>query len=73
MIKTVDELKRGDIVIYRNGHINHVNYPKNYHSWYNKDFNQLESKRWLDIVEIKRYVKVLWFYKLKTIYKRKKI
>lgn len=28
MIKTVDELKKGDIVIYRNGHINHVNHPK---------------------------------------------
>lgn len=44
---------------------------KNYRNWYRKDFNQLESKRWIDIITIKRYVKVLWFYKLKTIYKRK--
>lgn len=72
MIKTVDELKRGDVVTYRNGRINCVNRPGKYSNWFNKDFKSLESPL-LDIVEVKRYVKILWFYKLKTIYKRKEM
>lgn len=70
MIKTVDELKCGDIVTYRNGRINYINRPGKYTNWFNKDFKSLESPL-LDIVEVKRYVKILWLYKLKTIYKRK--
>lgn len=70
MIKTVDELKRGDIVTYRNGRINYINRPSKYTNWFNEDFKSLESPL-LDIVEVKRYVKILWLYKLKTIYKRK--
>ena len=70
MIKSVDELKRGDIVVYRNGRINYVNRPIKYANWFKEDFKSLESPL-LDIVEVKRYVKILWFYKLKTIYKRK--
>lgn len=66
---TVREIQKGDIITYCNGGINYVNKPEKYHYWfdellYNRTFN-------LGIAKIQRYVKFLWFYRLKTIYKRK--
>lgn len=67
----ITDIKKGDIVIYRNRKINNVNHPEKYWNWYNKDFTNKRLKCF-DIVEIKRYKKSLLGYKLKTIYKRKK-
>lgn len=69
MIK-ITEIERGDIVTYRDGSINYVNKLWKYHKWFSKDF---ENMRWdvLAIVKVQRYVKCLWFYRLKTIYKRR--
>lgn len=68
----VHDLRIGDIVTYRNGRINHVNKPDKYNYWYNKDFKNPMLNRGFDIMKIQRYVKCLWFYRLKTIYKRSK-
>lgn len=65
------DIKKGDIVTYKNGNINYVNKPTQYYEYFYKDFNNKEY-RTLDIVKIQRYVKFLWFYRLKTIYKRKR-
>lgn len=65
----VTDIRKGDIVTYLNGRINYVNNPENYHKWFNDNFNNKILE--LDIAKIQRYVKCLWFYRLKTIYKRK--
>lgn len=69
-MKSID-IQQGDIITYRKGGINYVNKPSKYREWFDKD---LINKEWRDlkIVRIQRYVKCLWFYKLKTIYERKK-
>ncbi len=71
MIKSVYELKKGDLVIYRYKRMNYVNKPYKYQMWFTDDFKHREYGKASDIMEVKRYVKVLWFYKLKTIYKRR--
>lgn len=71
MIKTVNEIKKGDMVVYRSGRINYVNKPRRYKEYFNEDFQNPALGFRYDIIEIKRYVKILGFYKLKTIYKRK--
>ena len=65
----VKDIKKGDIVTYRNGRINNVNYPKKYKKWFDRNFEN-KGDRGLDIIQIQRYVKFLFFYRLKTIYKR---
>lgn len=64
-------IQRGDIVAYRNRKINIVNKPFKYRKYYNDDLENENLGRGYDIVKIQRYIKFLWFYKLKTIYKRK--
>lgn len=64
------DIRKGDIVTYRDGMINHVNKPYSYEKWFNNDFNNIQLKN-IQIIKIQRYVKCLWFYRLKTIYKRK--
>ena len=66
----VKDIQFGDIVTYRSGRINHVNNPHGYHNHFNEDFLNPELGERFDIITIQRYVKVLGFYKLKTIYKR---
>ena len=70
MISSINELQRGDLVIYRCGRTNYVNKPYKYQMWYDNNFRHREFGRNDDIIEIKRYVKGRFFYKLKTIYKR---
>lgn len=70
MINSLDELQKGDLVIYRSGRTNFVNKPFKYQQWFNDDFRHKEFDKGSDIMEIKRYVKVLCFYRFKTIYKR---
>lgn len=65
------EIRKGDIITYSNGGTNHVNRPEEYISWFGNDFIN-RGMRYLKIVKIQRYVKFLWFYRLKTIYERKK-
>ena len=71
MIKNISELQKGDLVIYRYGRTNFVNKPYKYEQWFNDDFKHIEYGKSSDIMEIKRYKKILGFYRLKTIYKRK--
>ena len=63
-------IKKGDIVTYRSGRINNVNKPFNYRIWYGKDLKKKDNNPKEDIMKIQRYVKLLCFYRLKTIYKR---
>lgn len=62
------DINRGDIVTYRSGRINHVNKPFKYKNWYTDDFKHKEFGSGYDIVKVQRYVKILCFYILKTIY-----
>ena len=65
----VKDIKKGDIITYKNGKINYVNRIEKYYYWFDKDF---KNKRLdFDIVKIQRYVKFLCFYRLVTIYKVK--
>lgn len=66
----INDIKKGDIVTYRNGRTNNVNKPNNYKAYYYKNFTHRELGSNFDIVKIQRYVKFLCFYVLKTIYKR---
>ena len=65
------DIKKGDIVTYRSGRINRVNKPFKYERYFTDDFKNENFGSGMDIVKIERYVKFLWFYKLKTIYERK--
>ena len=65
----VEDIRKGDIVTYRNGRTNNVNKPYKYQSWFNENFEH-DFQDELDIMKIQRYVKFLCFYRLKTIYKR---
>ena len=69
---TTIEIKKGDIVTYRNGRINNVNKPIKYFVYFTEDFKNANLGRGMDIMKIQRYVKFLCFYRLKTIYKRVK-
>lgn len=66
----VNDIRRGDIITYRSGRVNYVNNPDNYHKYFNEYFDNKTIPSDFDIVRIQRYVKVLCFYKLKTIYLR---
>lgn len=66
----IKDIRFGDIITYRSGRINHVNNPYNYHYYFNDNFENKKFSSDFDIMRIQRYVKVLWFYKLKTIYRR---
>lgn len=66
----ITDIKKGDIITYRNGRVNYVNKPYKYHEWYTKDFQHKEFGCSFDIMKIEQYVKFLCFYRLKTIYKR---
>lgn len=65
----IKDLKKGDIVYYRNKQNNNVNHPKRYKAWFTSELKNKADKG-LDIMKIKRYVRFLCFYRLKTIYKR---
>ena len=66
----VEDIRKGDIVTYRNGITKTVNKPDKYHFWYDEEFKNPRLYKGFDIMEIRRYVKFLCFYRLKTIYKR---
>lgn len=67
----VRNIKKYDIVTYRNGRTNRVHKPKKYHKWYDKDFKNKRLGSGYDIVKIERYYKFLWFIsEWRTIYKR---
>ena len=66
----ITDIRKGDIITYRSGRTNNVNNPHNYHCYFNEDFKNPTFGKRFDIIKIQRYVKILWFYKLKTIYKR---
>jgi hypothetical protein len=59
-------IKKGDIITYDSGKRNFVNKPFKYQMYF--DTNMYNSNLNLRIIKIQRYIKVLWFYKLKTIY-----
>ena len=65
-------IKKGDIVFYRNGKTNTVKKPYNYQKYFSYNLNNIFDYNY-DIVKVKRYYKILCFYRLKTIYKRKEI
>lgn len=66
----ITDIKQGDIVTYRSGRVNYVNKPYNYHYYFNEDFKNPTFGKRMDIIKIQRYVKILCFYKFKTIYRR---
>ncbi len=66
----VKEIKFGDIVTYRSGKINNVNNLFRYIQYYNDNFENILKGSDFDIMKIQRYVKILGFYRLKTIYRR---
>lgn len=66
----VNDIKFGDIVTYRSGRVNNVNNPYEYHQHFNENFENISKPSDFDIMRIQRYVKILGFYKLKTIYRR---
>ena len=69
---TIKDIKKGDIVTYRSGRVNNVNKPGKYHHYFNENFENIGLGYDYTIVKIQRYVKCLWFYRLKTIYRRDK-
>lgn len=66
----IKDLRKGDIVKYRNGKTNRVNKPYNYYRFYKKDLTKKKNDTAYDIMRVQRYKKILWFYVLKTIYRR---
>lgn len=71
-MKTIEELKKGDIVTYRNKRKNNVNKPDKYMEYYDEEFKNKELSKKYDIMKIQRYKKILFVYIKKTIYKRNK-
>lgn len=67
-MKSIEEIRKGDIVTYTDGRVNYVNKPGNYVMYFDDDF--CNYSLYLRIAKIQRYVKVLGVYILKTIYKR---
>ena len=67
---TPNDIKKGDIVTYLNGDTNYVNQPYKYQIHFNKDFKN-KGRSDLTIMKIQRYVRCGFFYRLKTIYKRR--
>lgn len=61
---------KGDIVTYSSGVVKFINKPDRYERYFDDDY--INPTLDLKIMTIQRFVKVLWFYKLKTIYRRKK-
>ena len=70
-IFNIMKLMPGDILTYRNGQEHYVNKNKldNYRHFYKKDFRHKYNSE-IDIMKIQRYTKILFFYILKTIYRR---
>lgn len=68
----ITDIRKGDIITYRSGRTNNVNNPYNYYRYFNEDFKNPTFGKRFDIIKIQRYVKILWFYQLKTIYKKNK-
>ena len=66
----IKDIKKGDLITYRNGKTNNVNNPYNYMIYFNDNFKSNKNANF-DIMKIQRYTKLIYFYKLKTIYKRK--
>ena len=66
----IEDIRKGDIITYRNGRTNNVNKPFKYELWYNENFKHIKWGKQDDIMKIQRYVKFLCFYRLKTIYER---
>lgn len=69
-INSINELKRGDLVIYRSGRINYVNKPFNYKLSYENNFENKTLGKHFDIIAVKRYIKIGFFYVLKTVFKK---
>lgn len=69
-MKSIKEIRKGDIVTYKSGRINYVNNPSNYKIFYDESFENISLGQRFKIMKIQRYVKILCFYRLKTIYKR---
>ena len=67
----VYDIKTGDIITYRSGRKNNVNNPYRYFKYFNDNFENKTKGIDFDIMKIQRYVKILWFYKLKTLYRRR--
>lgn len=66
----IKDIKFGDIITYRSGRINNVNNPYRYQQHFNNNFENTSKGIDFDIIKIQRYIKILGFYKLKTIYRR---
>lgn len=63
----LSQIRKGDIITYDCGRVNFVNKPFKYQMYFDK--NMYNSDLNIRIVKIQRYVKILCFYKLKTIYR----
>lgn len=59
MINSINELQKGDLIIYRNGRVNYVNKPFKYQLWYDENFCHREFGIEFDIIEIKRYKNIV--------------
>lgn len=68
----IADIEKGDLIVYKNGKTNYVNKPFKYEIWFNSRLENVQNHKY-DIAKVKRYVKFLCFYRLKTIYKRKEI
>lgn len=68
---TPSDIQKGDLIIYRFGRKNYVNKPFKYEMYFNSNFENENYGRTMDIMKIKRYVKGLFGYRLKTIYVRR--
>lgn len=67
----IDDLKQGDILTYKNGHINIVNVNKEfkYKKYYHGNLKNKTNSDY-DIVKVQRYKKSIFgLYRLKTIYR----
>lgn len=67
----LDDLQVGDIVTYANGRKNYVNHPDRYYKNYTQNFSNFGLGYEFCIMKVQRYKKILGFYILKTIFKRK--
>ena len=67
----LSDLRKGDIVTYANGTKNYVNHPERYEKNYTQNFINFGLDHNFTIMRIQRYRKVLCFYILTTLFKRR--
>lgn len=59
--------KKGDKVTYSNGYTKYINRPESFYKYFDDEFYNYDYD--LKIIKIQRYIKILFFYVLITIYR----